>query len=72
LFRTWIYYPTVLLLQLVTDNLMETDQEGHGGRRRGNQKERMPEKETEPNEDTNFIPAFRRKVPAWRMQIGLS
>jgi hypothetical protein len=50
LFRTWIYYPTVLLLQSVTDSLMETDQEGDGGGRRGNLKERMPEKGTEPTE----------------------
>jgi hypothetical protein len=44
LFRTWTYYLTVLLLQSVTDNLMETDQEGDGGGKRGNLKERMPEK----------------------------
>jgi hypothetical protein len=50
LFRTWIYYPTVPLPQSVTDNLMETDQEGDGGGRRGNPKERMPEKGTEPTE----------------------
>jgi hypothetical protein len=49
-FRTWIYYPTVLLLQSVTDCLMETDQEGDGGGRRGNPKERMPEKGTELTE----------------------
>jgi hypothetical protein len=49
-FRTWTYYPTVLLPQSVTDNLMETDQEGDGGGRRGNQKERMPEKGPEPTE----------------------
>jgi hypothetical protein len=62
------------------DILMETDQEGDGGGRRGNPKERMPEKGTEPteevtgtwNEDPDFIPASRRKVPAWRTQIGLS
>jgi hypothetical protein len=41
---------TVPLLQSVTDNLMETDQEGNTGRRRGNPKERMPEKETELTE----------------------
>jgi hypothetical protein len=29
---------------------METDQEGDGGRRRGNSKERMPEKGTELTE----------------------
>jgi hypothetical protein len=50
LFRTWIYYPTVLFLQSFTDNLMETDQEEDGGGRRGNLKERRPEKETEPTE----------------------
>jgi hypothetical protein len=49
-FRTWIYYPTELLLQLVTDSLMETDQEGDGDGRRGNPKERMPEKGTELTE----------------------
>jgi hypothetical protein len=49
-FRTWIYYLTVLLQQSVTDNLMDTDQEGDGGGRRGNQKERIPEKGTEPTE----------------------
>jgi hypothetical protein len=43
-FRTWIYYLTEPLLQSVTDSLMETDQEGDGGGRRGNPKERMPEK----------------------------
>jgi hypothetical protein len=47
LFKTWIYYPTVPLPQSVTDNLMETDQEGHSGGRKGNPKERMPEKGTE-------------------------
>jgi hypothetical protein len=31
-------------LQSVTDNLIETDQAGDGGGRRGNPKERMPEK----------------------------
>jgi hypothetical protein len=50
LFRTWIYYLTVPLLQSVTDSLMETDQEGDGGGRRGNPKERMPEKGTELTE----------------------
>jgi hypothetical protein len=49
-FRTWIYYPTEPLLQSVTDSLMETDQEGDGGGRRGNLKERMPEKGTKPTE----------------------
>jgi hypothetical protein len=49
-FRTWIYYPTELFLQSVTDSLMETDQEGDGGGRRGNLKERMPERGTEPTE----------------------
>jgi hypothetical protein len=49
-FRTWIYYPTELLPQSVTDCLMETDQEGDGGGRRGNPKERMPERGTEPTE----------------------
>jgi hypothetical protein len=47
LFRTWIYYLTVLLPQSVTDNLMGTDQEGDDGGRRDNTKERMPEKEME-------------------------
>jgi hypothetical protein len=59
---------------------METDQEGDGGGRRGNLKERMPEKGAEPtesvtgmqNKDPDFIPASRRKVPAWRTRIGLS
>jgi hypothetical protein len=46
----WIYYPTVPLLQSVTDILMETDQEGDGGRRRGNPKERMLEKGTKLTE----------------------
>jgi hypothetical protein len=50
LFRIWIYYPTVPLPQSVTDSLMETDQEGDGSGRRGNPKERMPEKGTEPTE----------------------
>jgi hypothetical protein len=36
--------------QSVTDNLMETDQEGDGGGRRGNLKGRMPEKGAEPTE----------------------
>jgi hypothetical protein len=39
-----------MLPQSVTDSLMETDQEGDGGRWRGNLKERMPEKGTEPTE----------------------
>jgi hypothetical protein len=43
-FRTWIYYPTVPFPQSVTDSLMERDQEGDGGGRRGNLKERVPEK----------------------------
>jgi hypothetical protein len=42
LFRTQIYYPTVPFLQSVTDSLMETVQEGDGGGRRGNPKERTP------------------------------
>jgi hypothetical protein len=50
LFRMWIYYLTEPFPQSVTDSLMETDQEGDGGGRRGNSKERMPEKETEPTE----------------------
>jgi hypothetical protein len=50
LFRTWIYYLTVPLPQSVTDSLTETDQEGDGGGRRGNLKERMPEKGTKPTE----------------------
>jgi hypothetical protein len=50
LFRTWIYYLTVPLPQSVTDYLMVTDQEGDGGGKRGNLKERMPEKEMEPTE----------------------
>jgi hypothetical protein len=33
-----------------TDNLMETDRVGDGGGRRGNLKERMPEKGTELTE----------------------
>jgi hypothetical protein len=49
-FRTWTYYLIALLLQLFTDNLMETDQEGDGGGRRGNPKERMPEKGPELTE----------------------
>jgi hypothetical protein len=44
-FRTWIYYPTVPFPQSVTDTLMETDQEGDGGGRRGNPKERCLRKE---------------------------
>jgi hypothetical protein len=32
------------------DSLMETDQEGDGSGRRGNLKERMPEKGTKPTE----------------------
>jgi hypothetical protein len=44
-FRTWIYYLTVLFPQSVTDSLMETDQEGDGGGRRGNPKERSLRKE---------------------------
>jgi hypothetical protein len=32
------------------DSLMETDQEGDGGGRRGNPKERMPEKGMKPTE----------------------
>jgi hypothetical protein len=39
--QTWTYYPMVPLPQSVTDNLMETDQEGAGGGRRGHPKERM-------------------------------
>jgi hypothetical protein len=50
LFRTWIYYPTEPFPQSVTDTLMETDQEGYGGGRRGNPKERLPEKGTKPTE----------------------
>jgi hypothetical protein len=42
-FRTWTYYPILPHPQSVTDNLMETDQEGDGGGRRGNPKEGMPE-----------------------------
>jgi hypothetical protein len=49
-FRTWIYYPTVPFPQSVTDTLMETDREGDGGGRRGNPKERMPEKGMKPTE----------------------
>jgi hypothetical protein len=40
----------VPFLQSVTDNLIETDQEGDGGGRRGNPKERVPEKGPEPTE----------------------
>jgi hypothetical protein len=40
----------VPLPQSVTNNLMKTDQEGDGGGRRGNQKERIPEKRTELTE----------------------
>jgi hypothetical protein len=36
--------------QSVTDNLMEIDQVGDGGGRRGNPKERVPEKGPEPTE----------------------
>jgi hypothetical protein len=46
----WIYYLTVPLPQSVTDNLMETYKKGDGGGRRGNPKERMPEKGTKPTE----------------------
>jgi hypothetical protein len=49
-FRTWTYYLMVPLLQSVTDNLMETDQERDSGGRRGNPKERIPEKGPEPIE----------------------
>jgi hypothetical protein len=49
-FRTWIYYLTEPLPQSVTDSLIETDQEGDGGGRRGNPKERMLEKGTGPTE----------------------
>jgi hypothetical protein len=41
---------TIPLLQSVTDCLMEIDQEGDGGGRRGNLKERMPENGMEPTE----------------------
>jgi hypothetical protein len=44
-FRTWIYYLTESFPQSVTDTLMETDQEGDGGGRRGNPKERCLRKE---------------------------
>jgi hypothetical protein len=45
-FRTWIYYLIVLFPQSVTDSLMETDDQGENdGGRRGNPKERMPERE---------------------------
>jgi hypothetical protein len=37
-------------LQSVTDSLMETDQVGDGGGRRGNPKERMPENGPKPTE----------------------
>jgi hypothetical protein len=50
LFRTWIYYVTEPFPQSVTDTLMETDQKGYGGGRRGNPKERLPEKGTKPTE----------------------
>jgi hypothetical protein len=40
----------VPLLQSVTDNLIGTDQEGDGGGRRGNLKERLPEKGPKPTE----------------------
>jgi hypothetical protein len=46
----WIYYLTEPLPQSVMNILIETDQEGDGGGRRGNPKERMPEKGTEPTE----------------------
>jgi hypothetical protein len=39
-FRTWIYYLVVPLPQSVIDNVMETDQAGDGGGRRGNPKKR--------------------------------
>jgi hypothetical protein len=39
-FRIWIYYLMVPLPQSVTDNVMETDQAGDGGGRKGNIKER--------------------------------
>jgi hypothetical protein len=42
-FRTWTYYPTVLFLQSVTGNQMETDQGGDIGGKRGNPKESMPQ-----------------------------
>jgi hypothetical protein len=37
-------------LQSITDNMIETDQVGAGGGRRGNLKERMPEKGPESTE----------------------
>jgi hypothetical protein len=40
----------VPLSQSVTDNPMETDKEGYAGGKRGNPKERMPEKGPEPTE----------------------
>jgi hypothetical protein len=46
----WIYYLTVPFPWSVTDSLMEKDQEGDGYGRRGNLKERMPKKGTEPTE----------------------
>jgi hypothetical protein len=50
-FRTWIYYPIVPFPQSFTDSLMETDDWGENdGGRRGNQKERMPERGTDPTE----------------------
>jgi hypothetical protein len=49
-FRTWIYYLTEPFPQSVTDTLMETDQGGGGGGRRGNPKERLPEKGMKPTE----------------------
>jgi hypothetical protein len=50
-FRTWIYYLIVPFPQSVTDSLMETDDRGENdGGRRGNPKERMPERGTEPTE----------------------
>jgi hypothetical protein len=50
-FRTWIYYLIVLFPQSVTDSLMGTDNRGENdGGRRGNPKERMPERGTEPTE----------------------
>jgi hypothetical protein len=49
-FRTWTDYLMVPLPHSVTDSLMETDKEGDGGGRRGNPKERIPEKGPEPTE----------------------
>jgi hypothetical protein len=50
-FGTWIYYLIVPFPQSVTDSLMETDDQGEDdGRRRGNPKERMPERGTELTE----------------------